>query len=147
MVEDIGTSFNIHAYKDEANSKTTLIEGLVSISQNGTNKILKPGQQAQIYKSFNNNNNNTISIINNVDLEETLAWKNGYFKFNGSSIEEVMKQVERWYNVEFIYKDKISDDFVAKIKRDVPVSEILELLEGTGLVHFEINGNKITVKK
>ena len=146
IVEDIGTVFNINTYEEETISKATLVEGSIRVTNNGMSKILKPGQQAQINNYFQNSVD-AIHIINDADLEETLAWKNGFFKFNGYSIDEIMKQVKNWYNVKIIYKDKIPDEFVAKIKRDMPVSEILKLLEATGLVHFEIDGNTITVIK
>ncbi len=58
-----------------------------------------------------------------------------------------MRQLSRWYNVDIEYKDEISYSFVAKINRDVPVSELLNLLQLTNLVHFKIENNKIIVMK
>jgi transmembrane sensor len=58
-----------------------------------------------------------------------------------------MRQVERWYNVDVQYQAEIRSSFVAKISRDTRVSDLLKILELTGLVHFDIIGNKITVMK
>jgi ferric-dicitrate binding protein FerR (iron transport regulator) len=161
VVEDIGTSFNINSYKDESDIKATLIEGSIAVSLSGVEgkanrKILKPGEQAIVHASKADGRilpdvlsmtNNPIRVQNDVDLEETLAWKNGRFQFNGSSVEDIMNQLKRWYDIDVEYKDKITETFVAKISRDLPVSKLLALLEMTKQVKFVVDGNKIIVMK
>ena len=78
-------------------------------------------------------------------MEETFAWKDGLFRFNGANIATIMKQAARWYGVEVIYKDKIDETFVAEIPRNVNLSKLLELLELTKQVHFNIEGKVVTV--
>ena len=139
MVEVLGTHFNVNAYNNETAVKTTLAEGKVKVTDKDKTMFLQPGQQAQ------NNRNGRLSLVEHPDLEETLAWKDGLFRFNGTDIETIMRQVARWYNVEIIYKDKISEEFVAEIPRSVKVSKLLELLELTKQVHFMIDKSTITV--
>ena len=103
-------------------------------------KRLTPGQQASISKR-------KISVDEAVDTEEVMAWKNGQFYFGGSDIRSIMKQIERYYDVEVEFRDEIPYQFVAKISRDVNVSAFLEKLELTNLIHFKIEGKKIIVMK
>ncbi len=137
--EVLGTHFNVNTYTTEATIRVTLLEGSVKVSKGSSTGVLTPGQQAQVA--------NDIKVLTNIDLDEVMAWKNGRFYFENSSLETIMHQLERWYDIEVDYKSKIPHLFVAKIPRDVPVSELLKLLELTELVHFKIEGKKITVMK
>jgi len=76
-----------------------------------------------------------------------MAWKNGQFYFAGTDIKSIMRQIEKYYNVEVEYRDDVPYQFVAKISRQVNISEFLEKLELTNLIHFEIKGNKVIVTK
>jgi len=137
----LGTHFNIKAYDDEADMKTTLLEGRVKITYGNNSNVLKPGQQAIL-----NNVIGQVQVIENADIDEAVAWKNGLFQFNNANIETVMKQVERWYDVEVIYADqKPNGHYRGKISRNVNASEMLKILEVSG-VHFRIEGKKIIVK-
>jgi transmembrane sensor len=143
-VKVLGTHFNINSYTDEAALKVTLLEGAVQIAaSNGNDKqtlTLRPGQQAVLDGA-------DLRLNPHPDLDETMAWKNGRFYFDGADIKTVMRQVQRWYNVDVQYQSGIPSSFVAKISRDVKVSELLNILELTNLVHFKIEGNRITVMK
>jgi len=103
--------------------------------------LLKPGEQARVSRT------DKISIMSNEDIEEVMAWKNGRFYFDGADIKTIMRQVEKWYNVDIAYEATIPYSFVAKISRNVNVSDLFKILELTDLVHFRIEGNKITVMK
>ena len=141
QVEVLGTHFNINAYGDEPSIKTTLLEGAVKIVAGQKISFLKPGQQADL------NKNGEVKVVSDSDPDEVVAWKNGMFKFNGADINTIMRQVSRWYDVEVVFKDKISGHFVATgIPRTVSVSKLLTVLEMMGGVHFEIDGKKILVK-
>jgi ferric-dicitrate binding protein FerR (iron transport regulator) len=143
-VNVLGTHFNVNAYSDEPELTTTLFEGKVSISNrenSATGTVeMKPGEQAKLGKD------DKWSMIQGVDKEEVLAWKNGQFKFNEALIEPIMRQVSRWYNAEIIYEGKVNYHFNATIYRHEPVSKLLSLLEETNRVHFIIKGKKIIVK-
>lgn len=136
-VHAVGTAFNINAYPDEEGIKTTLTEGKVLVSRGGRFEKLEPGQQLLINKDVWN--------VKIVDVLPFTAWTKQQFKFKGNSIEEVMRMVERWYDARIIYKDKVTDHFTGTIDRGVPVSQLLKILEATGQVHFQVEGNTITV--
>lgn len=140
-VEVLGTKFNINSYKEEAQSKVTLLEGSVKVSQLTTHesRIMKPGQQV----TFTANGQ---LLTTNSNTEEVIAWKNGWFEFQNETIENIMHQVSRWYNVEVKYEGKVNFHFKATIERNLPVSNLLYLLEQTGNVHFEIKDKTIIVK-
>lgn len=140
LVKVLGTHFNVNTYENEASNKVTLLSGLVDVSNGKITKRLVPGQQASISKSV-------FSVDENIDTDEVMAWKNGQFYFGGSDIKSIMKQIERYYDVEVEYRDEVPYQFVAKISRDVNVSAFLEKLELTNLIHFKIEGKKIIVMK
>lgn len=140
QVQVLGTHFNVNTYDDETSMKVTLLEGAVNVSHNQEHILLAPGEQAQV-------SNTAIKKVSNANLNEVMAWKNGTFYFNGADIKTIMRQVEKWYNVDIVYKDDINYSFVANISRDVNASQLFKILELTDLVHFKIEGNKITVMK
>lgn len=145
-VKVLGTHFNINAYDDENAVRVTLLEGSVEVkSQTGSEKsqvIIKPGQQAVSI------NNGKLKIETNVDLEQVMAWKNGRFELGGNTIEPIMRQVARWYDVEIEYRGiKPTDNFMGGTSRQDNVSELLKILESTKAVKFEIDGRKIIVSK
>jgi len=139
-IEDLGTHFNINAYPGGDGIKTTLEEGLVSISSDRKKVFLKPGQAA-----FSHTGTNEITVAE-ADLEEVLAWKNGYFRFNDEQIENIMAQLSRWYDIEVTYSGKLPvDGFNGTISRSKNLSQVLTMLERTGIIHFKIEGRRITV--
>nr|WP_121271282.1 FecR family protein [Pedobacter schmidteae] len=147
QVEVLGTHFNINAYADEASSKTTLLEGAVQVSSLNKDKStavenhsarLSPGQQASL--------NDRAIQIKTVNTEAAVAWKNNKFMFEGNNIQGIMRQVSRWYDVDVVFKGDISQEaFAGKISRFKHLSEVLDLIELTGLVHFKVEGRRITV--
>lgn len=139
-VEVLGTHFNINSYNDENEVKVTLLEGSVKTSiANLQTEILKPGQQAIIA-------NNQLSKNNKVNVEQVMAWKNGLFHFEGTDLQTVMRQIQRWYNVNVLYEKKISQTFYGNITRQSEASKVFRMLELTEGVHFEIKGNTVIVK-
>ena len=138
-VEDIGTSFDINSYSDEPDNRTTLVEGSIKVSTTNGSAILKPGQQAKVKSGL------AITVINDQDMERTLAWKNGLFIFNRTDLYTLMRQLSRWYDVDVVFQDGVKNDvFFGKIKQDNNLSEILKVLE-LGDVHFRIEGKKLIV--
>jgi transmembrane sensor len=145
-IEVLGTHFNINAYDNEQAIKTTLLEGSVRVTQNadrGTQKaktvILKPGQQA-VLKAYS-----PLAVNYSPDLDKAIAWKNGFFNFEDASLEEVMRQLERWYDIEVVYEKNIPDiQFGGKMSNDVSLSGLLKSLQEME-VHFRIEGRKLIV--
>ena len=145
-IEVLGTHFNVNAYTDENAITTTLLEGSVKIAAHLKNQpaqqsaILKPGQQSIL--------GNTGLAVQNVNVDDVVAWKNGYFSFN-EDFESIMRKLSRWYNIEVVYKiDKDPDlMFGGKISRSKSINSVLNIIETTGNVHFKIEGRRITVTK
>lgn len=139
QVEVLGTHFNINSYPDEKATKTTLLEGSVSVFAANISTVLKPGQQSIL-------TNGKTRVIQ-VQTDDVIAWKNGYFMFNNESLEDIMRKVARWYNVEVDYKNvsnrKIT--FFGTVSRHSNISSVLRTLEETGEVKFEIDGRRVTV--
>ncbi len=131
----LGTHFNINSYRDEPLLKVTLEEGSVRLNNS---IILKPGEQVQVDQGA------AIKVVP-ADLEKELAWKNGLFIFKQTQLDEVMRQVGRWYNCEVKFEAPVADHFNASVPRNLPVSTLLDFLQGTGRVHFRIEDKKITV--
>lgn len=138
-IDDLGTHFNINAYADEPVIKTTLLEGSVRVSNATGNLTLKPGQQAVIQS------NQSIAIDPNADMEEAIAWHHDLFKFNDASIETVMRQLARWYDVEVRYEGNIPQrSFSGKIYRNTSALKVSDILSYKQ-IHFRIEGRTIVV--
>lgn len=139
LLEVLGTHFNVNAYDDEEEIKTTLLEGSVKVSSGKANRILGPGQQSRMGSTGN------MSVVN-VDLEEAVSWKNGYFIFDNEDIRSVMRKISRWYGVEVVYANaQISENFGGTVSKFENVSQVLKILEATGTIHFKIEGRRIIV--
>ena len=138
-VEVLGTHFNIKAYENEKAVSATLLEGLVRLSKGSQNTLLRPGQQAEAGQG-------AIQVLEGVDTEGAVAWKNGLFQFNDTDLQNVMKQLERWYDVEISYDHIPELHFNGTISRNVPLSQVLRMLEITGNIQFEIIDRQIKIR-
>lgn len=141
QVEVLGTHFNINSYEDEGEVKTTLLEGSVKVSA-GNVMFLQPGQQAVL--PLRSAGKIKVSPAN---IEQAMAWKNGFFHFERETIHSVLRQLSRWYDVEVVYQiDRPDDEFIGDIPRGLKLSEVLKILEFEG-THFRIEGRKLFVIK
>lgn len=145
QIEVLGTHFNVNAYSDENAIKTTLLEGSVKIknevpANSGSSSIfLKPGEQADFTRDHN------FRINSRVNLEEVVAWKDGNFEFNNTSIADIMRQVSRWYDVEIDYRGpKPAHQLTGKISRNVNLSLLIGMLQYTG-VNMKIENKKVII--
>jgi ferric-dicitrate binding protein FerR (iron transport regulator) len=137
----LGTRFNVNTYDNEDNIKVTLLEGSVKVQSDKMEKTIKPGQQAVL-------NENKINVLTEVDLEEVMAWKEGKFVFNATNIQLIMRQMERWYDLEptrYINEEVKKWEFNGEISRYSSATKVLQLLEKTGSVKFTLEGKKINV--
>lgn len=138
LVEDLGTHFDIKAYEDETVLKATLLEGSVKVSREGKTTTLSPGQQAQVAPGIG------IKRLN-VDVDEAIAWKNGFFDFTDADVASIMQQIARWYDVEIVYQAGIPGGHITgKIPRHTDLSNVLQMMELSG-IHFKIEGRKLIV--
>lgn len=138
-IQVLGTHFNVMAYDDEKAMETTLLEGSVKLTSGAASRILKPGEQAVSAAP------GELKLNAAVDVDEVMAWKNGLFNFNDGSIESVMRQVSRWYDVDVVFEGKLPQkQLTGNISRNVKASEVLAMLNYTG-INFKIQGKKIIV--
>ncbi|MGV8879756.1 MAG: FecR family protein [Sphingobacteriaceae bacterium] len=136
----LGTHFNVNAYTDENEIRTSLLEGSIKITKGNASGVLKPGQQAILDKREDN------LVIRDADINEAVAWKNGIFQFDGADISTIMRQISRWFDVEVIYAGEIPKRrFQGKISRNAQLTEVLKILELSD-VKFAVQGKKIIVE-
>ncbi len=139
-IEVLGTHFNINSYEDGGSIKTTLLEGSVKVTsfKTGESKLITPGQQAQL-------NTNGEIAISKADLDKVMAWKNGYFNFDGAGTRTVMQFVSRWYDVDVVYEGEIPQrEFGGDIEKNLKLSQLLKILEKNDL-QFRLEGKKLVV--
>lgn len=139
VIQVLGTRFNVNTYADEPMVKVTLLEGSVKVTKGSSFGLLKPGLQAQVSQD--------IKVIDGVNMVEVMAWKNGYFQFTNADIGTVMRQVERWYDVQVVYEgEKPTGHYAGEVSRNVSAAEMLKVIKASG-VNFRIEGKKIIVMK
>ena len=139
-IQVLGTHFNVNAYNDENSLKVTLLEGSVKVGQHeGKSIYINPGQQAAL------NFKGAIGLNSEVDLDEVMAWKTNWFSFNSLTVPEIMRQIERWYNISVTYENNVTDKhFSGIVSRSNNVSDVLKIMEQAG-IKFKIEGRNITV--
>jgi transmembrane sensor len=138
-VQVLSTHFNIMAYEDEKESKTTLLQGKVKV-ENGQQQtvVLQPGEQSLLTQSG-------LRVKKDADVAEAVAWKDGKFKFVHSDLKAVMRNIARWYDVQIEYDTNVPEKyFTGEISRKLNASEALTIIEFAG-VHCKIEGRKIKV--
>lgn len=140
QIEVLGTHFNVNTYEDEGNNKTTLLEGAVKIMANGQSRVLKPGQQAV--------NNGVDLTINNVDVNEALSWKDGYFDFTDADIHTVMRQFARWYDVEVEFVGVTTKEtFTGRVPRKWNLNQVLKIVRSSNSLNITVEGRRIMVRE
>ncbi len=137
----LGTRFNVNAYTEEPTIRTTLVDGAVSVAVGKISALLSPGMQAKVGKD------NILKVAENIDTDETIAWKNGFFQFTDADMPTVMRQIEKWYDVNVSYEGAIPEkSFGGGMQRSLPLTKVLGILEENG-VKFKIEGKNIIVLK
>lgn len=140
-IEDIGTEFNVNAYTDESSIKTTLVNGSIKVSTGNENRFLTHGQQAITLED-----NNSIQVKKDVNIEEVISWKNGQIQFENENLQTIMRQISRWYDVNITYEGNIPDKiFTGGISRKSNLSELLKILKFEG-VHYTQEGRTIIIQ-
>lgn len=136
-IQVLGTRFNVHAYKDENYIQTTLLAGAIKVKS----QLLKPGQELIERKGQE-------QLLSDIDTTQAIAWKNGQFSFKGRTrIDEVMRQLARWYNIDVVYEDGIPDVvFAGEMQRDLSLMQIIRGMDDMG-VSFTLNGHQLLIRK
>ena len=141
-VKVLGTAFNVKSYVDEPGVYTTLVEGSVAILRDGQpEKKIKPGEQAYYNKGVG-----TLSIAE-VDVNEFTSWKDGLFYFKDIALEEILRIVSRWYDLEVFYMNQGAKSVIysGKLPMYSSVEDVLRKFEISGDVRFELKGRTLTV--
>lgn len=141
QIRVLGTEFNVNAYPDEPEQRTTLLEGSIKLSMEdgALARVLKPGEQAvSAGKQLQ---------VSTVDVDQAVDWKNGDFIFQSEPLISLMRRVSRWYNVQVVYASGVDKEgtFTGKVSRSKNISVLLKALQSGGL-KFDVLGNKIIVK-
>ncbi len=138
-IEVLGTKFNVSAYAEDIESSVVLAEGKVKIDsrKNGISEILKPDEKFSLNKS------NKTASISKVSASDHTVWRNGYLKFRNEPLSEVLKKMERWYNVDF----QISDEKLMNYRyranfQNEPVEEILRMISITTPITYTIENRQ-----
>ena len=141
-VKVLGTSFDVRAYTDEEEVLTTLVQGSVQFSTGEESVILEPGEQAVLSKSGR-------VETREVDTYLYTAWKNGVFAFKKQRLEEIMKIIARWYDVNIFWENASQKEitFTGKMRRYDDFSKVVEMLEMTGNTEFVIKENNIFIRE
>ncbi|GEP98086.1 hypothetical protein CCY01nite_43460 [Chitinophaga cymbidii] len=136
-IEVLGTRFNINAYKEEESLRATLLEGAVRFRGKAEQVVLKPGQQARLSAK--------LEVKDNVKTDKIMAWRNGLFNFEGMRLDEVMRQLGRWYDMEIVYQGKVPEvEFYGDLDRHVSLAGVLKALESAD-IKFRIEGKQLIV--
>lgn len=139
-VHVLGTHFNVMAYKDEDDIRTTLIEGSVRLQSSKEKVTIKPGEQG-VFK-----NENAHFTIQKANMNVALAWRHGEFNFQNTDIQTIMRQIARWYDIPIEYAGPIPNvELSGIISRKEQVGQLLEILEATNKINFSQHQNRITV--
>lgn len=142
-VDVIGTEFNIKAYKDETNTYTTLVEGKVDVSIEKSKRRLMPNQQ------FNLNTKTSNSFVKNVDVYNEISWKEGVFSFENITLKDMMKVLSRWYDVDFVFKNKAIENeiFDGVLRKNQSLDEILRSIKNFKIIKkYEIKDKEVILE-
>lgn len=138
-VEALGTAFNIntHLYKEKI--KTILTEGTIKVSTPEDSKIIEPG-----YATISGRGN---VEVGKADLEEALAWKEGYFYFDSKRLKEVLDDIARWYNIKLDIQVPLANKrYVGGIKKSESIEAVCAVLSDLTPYNITVKGKKIRVR-
>jgi ferric-dicitrate binding protein FerR (iron transport regulator) len=140
-VEVLGTEFNVEAYHDQNSIVTTLVEGSVKLIKEKESVIIKPDQQAIIEEGERQ------FAVKNVDARNYALWKDGVFYFEEASLSSIMEKLERWYGIKVFYMNQSVKEkrFSVEMKRYAQIEDVLNILERTKKVKFDVKSNTVTV--
>jgi transmembrane sensor len=142
-VSVLGTHFNVKAYDNDAEIRVTLLEGSVKINERATkdSRLLKPGQQAIVSIA-----DRGLSINNNADLDEVMAWRNDLFYFESADLKTILREFSRWYDIDVVYQGAVSNEkYFSIMKRSSSLNDVLKSLKSNN-IRFTIDGKKLVIQ-
>lgn len=142
QVKVFGTTFNVKSYPGSGEVEAVLMEGKIEFTGNGQSVLLTPCER--VIFSFEKGE----IVKDQVDLEKTVAWKKGKYYYSNEKLPAILRQLQRWYDVEFVYDgNELADyNFTGIINHEKSIEYNMELIELTNKINVEFNGDKIIIK-
>ena len=139
----LGTSFNVTSYPERERIETTLEQGRIQITNGKEQVNVVPGEQV-VY-----NKKNDRFEVKFVDTKLYTSWKDGYYKFDQMTLEEIMETLALWYDLNVFYANAEvkSLEFTGRLRRYDRVEGLFKKIEQTDLVEFELNGKNVVIRK
>lgn len=141
-VKVLGTRFNVNAYEDSEEVSTTLVNGSVEVSSGDQQTFrLVPGEQVYGKKCELEKRK--------VNVRLYTSWIDGKFMFNNTELEDIAKQISRWYDVEIFF----SSEYVKKVRftgaivKFKPLDDLIRMIESTSQVRFSVKGKTIIISE
>lgn len=137
-----GTSFNVSSYSDEKSESVVLVNGSVEVKSEHSALLLKPNEMALIEDGA--------VMRKQVDVSEHISWKNGYLQLSQTPLDEVLKKIGRYYNVEFRYLSdlKLPDKTCSgKLYLSDNLGDVLEAFSKLTFLTYEINNEAINIQQ
>ena len=140
-VQVLGTKFNVSAYADDPTVMTTLVR--VSSEENGVSAVLKPSEQLVFSKE------EKTAEVRKVDVRYYTAWRDGWFRFQDVTLEELMKVVVRWYGIEVVYADPEVKEyrFGCNFNRMNSIETFVNIFEENGKIKIDRKDKTLVIKK
>lgn len=141
-VNVLGTSFNLKSFVEDKQTIVTLLKGKVEIKTSLENFVLKPNQQAELWIQKN------CLTVREADLKSVLAWRNNMFIFKNVSLEYMMKELERWFDVEVEFESEELRRLrvYIYIERSKTLKDVLDKITSIDEIRWRIEGKKIILK-
>lgn len=136
QIRDLGTSFNVKAYREDEQIVTTLVEGAIDI-QNASGEKLVSMNPNEYFRFYRSENRYTLNLI---DTDLVTGWKEGKFVFLELSLREICDELEKWYNVEIVIDPERNrhELFSSVMKKSTTIKQVLELLKLTTGMNYRI---------
>ncbi|MCB6972949.1 MULTISPECIES: FecR family protein [Butyricimonas] len=137
----LGTEFGVRAYADEADLLTTLVQGAVEVKSESRVHRIVPGEQAKVDEAGN-------IEVKEVNVDDYIAWKLGRIVFVNARLEDIMRELQRWYDFKVSYSSPEQKElrFTMDILKYKEVSDIFDLMEKIKRITFVVEGNHVTLK-
>ena len=142
-VKVTGTHFNVEAYADRREWKTTLVEGGVDVRLGKYQTHLRPNEQFSFDQETNQGS------LKKVNVRKVIAWKNGWFVFDNTPLEEIMETIRRWYNIEVEYRDTETRQlcFTGDLSKYDSFEAVIRMFEDTQKVKLKVQSNRLIVEQ
>lgn len=146
VVRVYGTEFNVHAYPEDRDVATTLVEGSIALHDatgNGAQLMLTPGHQALFNKQSHE------ASVKAVDTEVVTSWRSGSFVFENQTLAEIMLTLSRWYDFDYTFADKdlARTEFMGSIPRYGQFADVVSILEASGGMKIQVKGKNVIINR